>query len=65
MRIYKNPDKEYADEVAIRIKKNNGYCPCALLKTPDTKCRCKAFRDQVERGEEGACHCGLWIAKNE
>lgn len=62
MRIYRNPDDEYAAEVIQKIKENNGHCPCKLVKTPDTKCKCKDFRDQVERGESGSCHCGLWIA---
>lgn len=64
MRVYQNPDKEYADEVKRQLKDNNGFCPCRLEKTPDTKCRCKEFRDQIEAGIEGACHCGLWIASD-
>ena len=36
---------------------NDGYCPCAVGKTPDTKCMCKEFRDQKT---EGLCHCGLY-----
>ena len=33
----------------------NGYCPCAIWQTPNTKCMCKEFRDQKTPGE---CHCG-------
>lgn len=62
MRIIRNPDDEYAKEVKKMIKDNNGYCPCKLVKTKDTKCKCKDFRDQVDAGIEGSCHCGLWIA---
>lgn len=62
MKIMQNPDREYAAEVRKRLKENNGYCPCALTKTKDTKCKCKNFRDQVSRGETGSCICGLWIA---
>ena len=65
MRVYQNPDKEYADEVKRQLKDNNGFCPCRLERTPDTKCRCKEFRDQIAAGESGACHCGLWIAEDE
>ena len=65
MQVIKNPDIEYANEVIKKLKENDGYCPCALEKTEDTKCRCKNFRDQLARGEEGACHCGLWIAERE
>ena len=62
MRIIRNPDDEYEKEVKKMIKDNNGYCPCKLVKTKDTKCKCKDFRDQVEAGVEGSCHCGFWIA---
>jgi ferredoxin-thioredoxin reductase catalytic subunit len=62
MRIIQNPDTEYANEIKKKLKSNNGYCPCSIVKNCDTKCRCKRFRDQIERGELGACHCGLWIA---
>ena len=65
MRIVRNPDAEYVKEIKRQLKQNNGYCPCAIEKTPDTKCRCKAFRDQIERGEPGSCGCGLWIAEEE
>lgn len=65
MRIVQNPDVDYVKEIKHALKENNGYCPCAIVKTPDTKCRCKEFRMQIERGEPGACHCGLWIAEEE
>lgn len=35
---------------------NDGYCPCAV-RSEDTICPCKAFRDQDEPGE---CHCGRY-----
>ena len=57
MRIYKNPDTDHVKEVKKKIKDNNGYCPCSLVKTEDTKCMCKEFRDM----EEGMCSCGLYI----
>lgn len=37
------------------VEANNGYCPCAIWQTPDTKCMCKEFRDMNEPGE---CTCG-------
>ena len=52
-----NPDKEYVEEVRTRLKDNDGYCPCRIDRTPDTKCMCKDFRDM----KEGMCHCGLYI----
>lgn len=60
MSIVKNPDPEFCRNFKKRLKSNSGYCPCALEKTPDTKCRCKAFRGMVERGEEGWCDCGMY-----
>lgn len=32
------------------VVENDGYCPCMVEKTPDTKCMCKDFRDQKEPG---------------
>lgn len=57
MRIIENADKEFTAEMHRAVKNNNGYCPCAIVKSPDTKCMCKEFREM----DEGACHCGLYI----
>ena len=65
MRIIQNPDTEYAAEVRKKLKENNGFCPCSLVKSKDTKCKCRSFREQIERGEPGACRCGLFIAEEE
>ncbi|MBP5462736.1 MAG: hypothetical protein J6Y20_11540 [Lachnospiraceae bacterium] len=65
MRVVHNPDEEYVAEIKRKLKSNNGYCPCSLIKNNDTKCRCRDFREQIARGEPGACHCGLWIAEKE
>ncbi len=61
MRITTNPDKEYVEEIRKQLKANNHYCPCALIKSPDTKCMCKEFREM----EEGMCRCGLYIKYKE
>ena len=55
--IKQNPDKEYANEVRKKLKDNQGYCPCQLVKTPETKCMCKEFLKM----KSGMCHCGLYI----
>ncbi|MBQ0087896.1 MAG: hypothetical protein KBT27_01010 [Prevotellaceae bacterium] len=60
-----NPDAEFVKEFMPKLKDNDGYCPCRLKKTPDTKCKCREFREQVEREEEGYCHCGLWYYEKE
>ena len=58
MKIIKNPDKEFYDKITTSVKDNDGYCPCMTHKSEDTKCICKAFREQEELGE---CHCGRYI----
>ena len=65
MNVIKNPDPEFCKTFAKKLKANNGYCPCALERSPDTKCKCKAFRDQIEKKKEGWCDCGLFYAQNE
>ena len=57
MRITTNLDKTIVEDIRRRLKENEGYCPCRLLKNADTKCICKEFLEQ----EEGPCHCGLYI----
>ena len=57
MKIKTNPDTDFVKEMKNELKKNNGYCPCSPMKTKDTKCMCKNFREQTEAGY---CHCGLY-----
>lgn len=55
--IVKNQnDKEYK-EITDKVINNDGYCPCKIIKTNDTRCICKEFREQKE---EGYCHCGRY-----
>lgn len=49
-------DKELENTIRKALKDNNGYCPCRVQKTEDTKCMCKEFREQTS----GECHCGLY-----
>ena len=53
--VIKNPDSEFVRNLKKRIKANNGYCPCQIEKTADTKCPCREFR------ETHYCCCGLYI----
>lgn len=46
---------EIRPEIRANVEASNGYCPCAIWRTPDTKCMCKEFREQTGPGE---CHCG-------
>ena len=54
-----NPDKEKRREVAQAVVANDGYCPCLIVRNEDTKCPCKAMR------EEGRCICGLYVNVEE
>jgi len=58
MKIMTNTDKELVADIRARLKENDGYCPCRLKKTEDTKCICKEF---LEQDSEGPCHCGLYV----
>lgn len=57
MKIRPNPDRELFEAIRDKVRENDGYCPCALEKSEDTKCPCKEFREQQT---EGLCHCGLY-----
>lgn len=61
MKVTTNSNKELVSKIQNSLKENEGYCPCRISRTLDTKCMCKEFRDQIERGEIGECHCGLYI----
>lgn len=58
MKITLNPDKDHVNKIREKLKANDGYCPCVLIKDATTKCMCKDF---IEDTEEGPCHCGLYI----
>lgn len=57
MKIQVNADKEHVEFIRKKLQENDGYCPCRLAKTPDTKCMCKEFLEQ----DVGECHCGLYV----
>lgn len=58
LKVSLNKDTNVVNKMRKAVKENDGYCPCELFKTPDTKCMCKAFREQTE---PGPCHCGLYV----
>lgn len=62
MKIILNQDKSIVEDIRKRLKENNGYCPCVTIQNDDTKCMCKAFKEQDSEGE---CHCGLYIKVKE
>ena len=57
IKIRLTDDMELRKEIIEKLKANDGYCPCALVRNLDTVCMCKEFRDM----EEGTCHCGLYV----
>jgi ferredoxin-thioredoxin reductase catalytic subunit len=57
MKVEVNKDKELVKEIRQKLKENNGFCPCSIIKSDDTKCICKDFRESQELGY---CHCGLY-----
>jgi ferredoxin-thioredoxin reductase catalytic subunit len=62
LKVVITDDRELAEEIRRQLKERHGYCPCRLERTPDTKCMCKEFRDQMNAGITGPCHCGLYEA---
>lgn len=65
MKVVTNPDKELVAEIRAKIKENNGHCACVISFNNDNKCICKEFREQIDRGEPGECHCGLYRIIND
>ena len=68
MRVTLNPDKSIVEEIRTRLNENlekygHKHCPCVIPTkyNENTVCMCKEFIDQMERGELGECHCGLYV----
>jgi len=57
-----NPDEEFVKELRKSLRMNGGYCPSLMMKTKDSKCMCKEFREQET---EGYCRCGLYHKVNK
>ena len=61
MKVTLNPDAEVVKTVKAGLERTGGYCPCRLQRTPETKCMCQEFRDQIKDPKfEGFCHCLLY-----
>ena len=54
-----NPEltMEEVKDLHKSIALNDGYCPCRLDKTKESKCICEDFLQQ----KDGECLCGLYI----
>lgn len=61
-----NPNKELVAKIKDGLKKKGGYCPCRLERTPENKCMCKEFREQIKDPNfTGYCHCMLYYKDNK
>lgn len=61
MGIRLNENADVVKTVRDGLKRKNGYCPCRLERTEDTKCICREFREQMaDPSFEGYCHCMLY-----
>lgn len=61
MKVTFNQNKEIVQAVQEGLKQTGGYCPCRRERTPENKCMCKEFRDQIkDENFEGYCHCLLY-----
>jgi hypothetical protein len=58
LKINPNPNDEVFKNMSQAVKDNDGYCPCMIEKSEDTKCICKEFKEQ---DSEGLCHCERYI----
>lgn len=65
IKVTTNPDKDLVKEIREKIKANNGHCACAITFNEDNKCICKEFRQQIDDGMVGECHCGLYRITEE
>lgn len=66
MSVRFNEDSKIVEAVKAGLEKKGGYCPCRLEKTPDTKCICKEFREQIADPDfEGYCHCMLYYKSKD
>ena len=61
MKVTLNENAEIVKNVQDGLKHTGGYCPCRLERTPENKCMCQEFRDQIkDENFEGYCHCLLY-----
>lgn len=61
IKVQYNKDKQVIEMIKNGLKEKDGYCPCRIDKTPENKCLCKEFREQIDDPTfEGYCHCMLY-----
>ena len=61
MKVIENPDKVIAQSVKEGLRAKGGFCPCKVGASPENKCICWEFRQQIaDPTFEGFCHCRLY-----
>lgn len=66
MKITLNTNEEIVKTIKEGLARRDGHCPCRREITPDTKCMCKEFREQIaDPNFEGFCHCMLYYKSKE
>lgn len=66
MAVRLNEDKGIVEKVKEGLRAKDGYCPCVLQKSEDTKCMCREFREQIADPDfEGYCHCMLYYKEKD
>ena len=61
-----NENEKIVSVIKEGLERTGGYCPCRRERTPDTKCICKEFREQMADPDyEGYCHCMLYYKSKE
>ena len=66
MKITLNPNEEIVKTVKEGLEHTGGYCPCRRDRTPENKCMCEEFRNQIkDPAYEGFCHCMLYYKSLE
>ena len=63
MKYTVNNNAEEVMTILQAVAENDGYCPCAIEKSDDTRCMCKSFREEIPANEY--CHCGLYFKTEE
>ena len=57
-----NPDSAYVEKLQEVMKKNGGFCPCRLQRTPENICICAEFQSRIaDKNFTGYCHCKLYF----
>lgn len=61
-----NENAEVVQMIRDGLKERGGYCPCRLEMTPENRCMCQEFRDQIADPDfEGYCHCMLYYKSKD